>query len=121
MSWFDTSHGRNISGVNFIKCLMLYWYLNANFGNENTKIILSTSNCIFSFQGESTIFDKGNFLYHTCSELCYFSGLKSDILGTQSPKCLRQKGFQTSSSFVYMIAKSLYILQSFCFMIQNKS
>ena len=44
-----------------------------------------------------------------CSELCYFSGLKSDILETQPPKCLQQKGFQTSSSFVYMIAKFLYI------------
>ena len=32
----------------------------------------------------------------SCALLLVFSGLKSGILGTQSPKCLRQKGFQTS-------------------------
>ena len=45
-----------------------------------------------------------------CSELCYFSRLKLDISGTQSPKCLRQKGFQTSS-FVYILLSLSFILQ----------
>ena len=49
----------------------------------------------------------------SCSELCYFSGLKSDILGTQSLKCLRQKGLH-QFSFVYTIIKSLYIYIYIC-------
>ena len=46
-----------------------------------------------------------------CSELCYFSRLKSDILGTRSPKCLLQKGFTNQFLFVYTNVKSLYIRQ----------
>ena len=34
-----------------------------------------------------------------------FSGLKLDILVTQSPKCLRQTGLQNQFSFVYIVAK----------------
>ena len=34
--------------------------------NKMAKHYLSTSKCIFTYyQGESTIFDKGNFLFHT--------------------------------------------------------
>ena len=58
--------------------------------------------CFLIFISNTKYFDlyRSTFIYHTCSELYAiidFRGLKSDILGTQSPKCLRQKGLQTSS------------------------
>ena len=45
------------------------------------------------------------FINRQCVLRVSLSGLKSDILETQSPKCIRQKGSQNQFSFVYIVAK----------------
>ena len=99
------------NSLNFVN---IFWHRFSNsidiFGLETTSV--STRWCWRYFVGNDLDFLikieqqhlllHGSFCWFMFRVALYFSRLKLDILGTQSPKCLRLKGITNWSLFVYM-------------------